>query len=1751
MVSPFTSNPFERQTQSFLERLRADEERQRREIAARAEQRAKNLQLARKRQAEQQQSQLASMQAQSYLQDPLSRTVQPGSGFELTPTTPVTEQPPVEQPEERFEFGSFPGSGVLENVAKKSLDVIEPAINTATGVVARGIIGDQEFDKQLRKVMEEREAAGKPGGIREFLAAGTEASRRADPLQRGTEIIASSAFTPLATLTPGDLFGVEKQFQELRKKYYEEETGESWDEITLTNMNADIRATRRAYQEIDLPKYVKGTLEFLTDPLNFIPYIGIVNDIKTASKLARATAVGGTRLTVAGATTGAKAAIATPGAIREIPSTTGAAVQNLKARINFAKEPLAETFDYEAAVTAKRISETIKATEEYNSWFSKIGVRGASKTPVKGSGRTIADLQKQLDEANLELDRARVALNEAGEARRAWGKNTAEQIPEGATNAEYRVIQQRNINKVDRLDKNVKDARASREAAMGKVFEAEDLLKSAPYANPRFSQQRDLVNAIETKFAVDPSVRPVATSPVFTLDTFNEIAVPLLDLQGATVLNKPGAYSSIITPYKLDWAANKTAKYYDETSEFKLGTVSEVMFGDSGQAATYIRTQQASRLQGWVRDSLNYTDKVDPSPVTASLKGVINKITPNLLTNMKQADLGAEYSKYALMRATAGATAESTAQSVTANSGIASTVFGKKLTDSAIIEVSERSGKAIKSRLRKRYNNAAKRAGISADNVLASPQVSPNKFHETDLANAVVDTIAIQNSQNLASNIYIGINKAFRYEGSEFWNFAENMPTRQGHYLIERTKAFTEMNKMMDEAGIEIRTASGKVLTGMERVQHLLDEGAFVSRFVASAKNSPARDSLENYFTKARTLTDPYELLKAVEEGLSYASPEDVLKHYTKQAYNTVVDKSFNVRLVKLFKENPELAKRFGVTKVTKDAKGFQIASNNRVPVIKLKLANKEPLEPSKLNTLFESLVFKDQKSASRFASQFDVLIDDPSNTYWVNFKARLSRGGLLKGAEDVGRVLRMAGTGIDMGLLAIYGTIIFGKSNVDILRGIATKNDKLITQGKDLNKALANATVDSFLALFSPDNIRAKIYKDRALLEKASRANLTLSKSSIEAFEALSVNGPITKFLGAGPDSALRDIKIYKDSSQWVRKNLFDRFENGWSTFIDSVKLDSFDALTKNLDEVADAEEISQIADFINKGTGTLSSEAAGISKLQRQIETAFMFFSPRMTRSIIALLSDATTRGGVQGQLAREGALGAWMSLQAYTWGVGQLLGQDVNLDPSEPHYLQVKIGNSWVGPSGQIISVPRALYRTAAGPDDAAALYNDLNSDGGYKDATWFRLIRERALAAPTGSMVANAITNQDYYGQPYEGFLDFAEAESKNLLPFWLQDVVAGDPYSTDAFATAAAFGGLRTRALTSYERRRLLLDEAATEKFKGVDGFKDLSPIQVKQLYADLDSEESTVSVSDNYKAVNAVIEDQRRKNGADPTNVDEYYAERESLRNEKEASIQKLALDYETNPDIKPADFAKLRKQNNAEFAPRYKVLHDEQGKYADAHAYIKRRDSLDETEHLEEVWIDAYKTQVLFNPEFEKQNAAGINYHDFDGQDDATRQFVADYGETALKVAREYYDSSSDTHPVTKEQFAMLETFRWYWEVPKSTALEAASIKYGIGSAELRELLSLSQKGTSDQQRALGQNEIVKYINKYQSDTKESLRKNNLALEIFLVRFGYADNFSSDQMKQDPSALSFATQKTQIGPDQYASYGALIPSGL
>jgi hypothetical protein len=100
---------------------------------------------------------------------------------------------------------------------------------------------------------------------------------------------------------------------------------------------------------------------------------------------------------------------------------------------------------------------------------------------------------------------------------------------------------------------------------------------------------------------------------------------------------------------------------------------------------------------------------------------------------------------------------------------------------------------------------------------------------------------------------------------------------------------------------------------------------------------------------------------------------------------------------------------------------------------------------------------------------------------------------------------------------------------------------------------------------------------------------------------------------------------------------------------------------------------------------------------------------------------------------------------------------------------------------------------------------------------------------------------------------------------------------------------------------------------------------------------------------------------------------------------------------------------------------------------------------------------------------------------------------------------------------------------------------------------AQLEELWKLSQQGSSNQKRSLGTNPIVQDMENYDRKMKEVFRENNLALDIFLVRFGIGgvENFATDERKKNQSLLNFATTKTQLKPEEYASYGELVPSSL
>tara|TARA_R110000744_G_scaffold6719_2_gene23303 strand:- start:4929 stop:6542 length:1614 start_codon:yes stop_codon:yes gene_type:complete len=496
---------------------------------------------------------------------------------------------------------------------------------------------------------------------------------------------------------------------------------------------------------------------------------------------------------------------------------------------------------------------------------------------------------------------------------------------------------------------------------------------------------------------------------------------------------------------------------------------------------------------------------------------------------------------------------------------------------------------------------------------------------------------------------------------------------------------------------------------------------------------------------------------------------------------------------------------------------------------------------------------------------------------------------------------------------------------------------------------------------------------------------------------------------------------------------------------------------------------------------------------------------------------MSDGMTRGGVSGSAAREGVIGGWFGLQAYTWAVGQALGQDVNLDPTEPHYLQVKIGNDWVGPSSQMVSLPRAAYRAIAGPDDVDAIYKDFNEDGGYKDNEWFRLLRGRAFSAPAGSVVMDAITNEDYFGQPYDNAKSLATAQARKALPFWMQDVVVGDPYRIGWATVGAEFAGLRTRALTPYERRRQLRDQAVSEKFSkaGFTNYESLDPKRKRELFAELEagvSSDVSDSVLRDFTTVNELIDRRRELNQVETTSVDEFYDVLDEINVAKNARKQEALRNFELLEGQTPGDFRAQLNDINGDYSPRYEELYDKtaDGKYADVHAFMEKLDNVGGTERQEDIWISTFLEEVLYNTEFEKVTESGIEYHDFDGKSDAERAWVDRFGVDGYNYVQDYLRAGKDLHPIEQELIQAREKYGFYWEAPKLAAIENTALSLGKSTAEIEQEYKQWNSGTVQQKEILGKSEVIKSITRFVNRARKALRESDQGLDGFLYRFAY-----------------------------------------
>jgi len=219
-------------------------------------------------------------------------------------------------------------------------------------------------------------------------------------------------------------------------------------------------------------------------------------------------------------------------------------------------------------------------------------------------------------------------------------------------------------------------------------------------------------------------------------------------------------------------------------------------------------------------------------------------------------------------------------------------------------------------------------------------------------------------------------------------------------------------------------------------------------------------------------------------------------------------------------------------------------------------------------------------------------------------------------------------------------------------------------------------------------------------------------------------------------------------------------------------------------------AVELAELTRTVERMTGVLSTEALGIVKTQRDIESAFVFFAPRYTRASASFIADMFV-GGMTGAEARK-AIGAMMLGGASMYyGVSTSLGQTPNFNPRSAKFMTIKVGEQQIGIGGMMYGLFRLGSNLAAtAVENPADLFKLDRQDNPFVSFMY-------AKAAPlTGIAVGLAIEQADYFGEPFENPGDWAGFLADKVTPIALQPLMPWNEESVSPVSFLAAELGAR-------------------------------------------------------------------------------------------------------------------------------------------------------------------------------------------------------------------------------------------------------------------------------------------------------------------------------------------------------------------
>ena len=733
--------------------------------------------------------------------------------------------------------------------------------------------------------------------------------------------------------------------------------------------------------------------------------------------------------------------------------------------------------------------------------------------------------------------------------------------------------------------------------------------------------------------------------------------------------------------------------------------------------------------------------------------------------------------------------------------------------------------------------------------------------------------------------------------------------------------------------------------------------------------------------------------------------------------------------------------------------------------------------EGQRVGPALAGIMFENEKVAKSVAEAGDLV-------------GKTTATGVSEWFAQAGDLLRVGKTGFDFGFHLIHGLPALGLATGRLLAGN-------VKESKDLYSAWGKSVGKTFDAFFRPETLMKTLMKDTALVQEFVEHGGQISRAAQDYFIAIQ-NGTLLKRMPKAGE------KLDSYFSQ-----LAASFERAFVAPGDLLRIEGYRALRNTASQTENG--LEELAGMMNKMTGALSSSSFGVARSQQQVERGFLFFSPRYTRSAMALLSDVY-RGGLRGELARQSMAGMVFLGAAGYIGFAKALKQEPVLDPSDSRFMTVEIDDDRIGIGGFWTQFLRVTSRVAstAWDEDAQEAFGDTSKN------PLTRWVRSRA--APGAGVAWDIVNGQDFMGRTIESPVDWAKHAGRQTLPIWLEAAVIEDPYRVGPSGLASEIFGARTRALSSRERRQELRDTVAVDSYD--KEWDELNDLERKRLESGT-APNITAAETENLAELSELVRSQRTEVGDEvDANIEKWYVKRGEIDRQWSDDVNE-GIDY-LSEEGAGVDLGLFRKMylGGANTKRRVKMdeLNDENGDYAPTLTYFNEMAEKFGEDHPEDVAYSEYITNIIATDAFDDPNG-----FDFSRRDDAILAFQKKWGDEVFAYVQEIFATGRDQPPIVQEFYKGREKFEFYWRDVEQATLAKMPRAGEVGQV-YQQWLEEDDNGKEELEE---QDRLLKKYLKDMKDVRKRLRENDPLLDAWLFRWGFVKGFANPQNVLAPDGIS------------------------